>query len=130
MIFNAVINPRDFDGYFGMIAHLQTECLKKHHASFDTTSIKMGQVDHNSEMCWFEGDVKDSDIPEAHRIADGSTEKLYEDPAAIERVINVNIQTLGTFHITSAPKDLAGLKEKVVTILLTAVNEASLSWGK
>lgn len=130
MIFKVEINPRDYDGYFAMIAHLQTECLKKHHAGFDTTSIKMGQVTHNSEMCWFEGDVKDSDILQAHRIADARPDKFYGDPSARERVININIQSLGTFYITQAsPIALAELREKIVSTLLTALNDTQ-SWGK
>jgi hypothetical protein len=130
MIFKAEINPRDFDGYYGMIAYLQDRCVKEVGAGFDTTKIAMGQLTHNSEMCWFEGYVDDAKIVKVHEAAPivfpaaefirkctyhGKTtleaadalecvrlDRLgaFTDSPKPAKEANIHIASLGNFHIT------------------------------
>lgn len=130
MIFRIEFNPRDYKGYFDMIHALQDKCVHKIGAGFDVTKVVMGQLLHNSELCWFEGYVDDAKIakvsdasPDYITAAEFIRKQTYVGKTTMEakdslecirldrlgafldsprpaKEINIHIASLGDFHIT------------------------------
>jgi hypothetical protein len=138
MIYNKEFNPRNYDGYFDMIGHLREDCIRKCGAPFNVTKIAMGQVSHNSEICWFEGYVDDEAAAkgkkqaECDRQAEEAIKFLEVNGYVVTKatdkkigVVNVHVDSLGNFHIHCDGPDTYGkissVRDQIIESLTNAI---------
>jgi hypothetical protein len=152
MQFKIEVNPRDYDGYNDMLAHLQDKCEREMGHRFDESDVRMGRVQPNAELFWFEAAVCDGTEPKRLPSTARTVKQYLEGKCTVDtdhlpisdaieairldrlgvfpdsphhgKTVNVNIQSLGTFHVSTSSE--SDLKKKVTDIILSAINDAAL----